>query len=117
MPKPRGKSKIDNMERDDGVTPEQTYLNRRTFMRAGVLVATTLATATVYRRLNRVGAGNTKQARIANVIAAPTTGPSSSGFTTTETRTPLTDITHYNNFYEFSTDKEAVAEAAANFIS
>jgi sulfoxide reductase catalytic subunit YedY len=27
----------------------------------------------------------------------------------------LQDITHYNNFYEFSTDKEGVAAAAANF--
>ena len=29
--------------------------------------------------------------------------------------TPYETITHYNNFYEFSTEKEAVAELAANF--
>jgi sulfoxide reductase catalytic subunit YedY len=32
-----------------------------------------------------------------------------------EPQTPFDDITHYNNFYEFSTDKESVAPAAANF--
>ena len=32
-----------------------------------------------------------------------------------DTPTPYESITHYNNFYEFSTDKEAVAELAANF--
>ena len=37
------------------------------------------------------------------------------GFRAADPATSLEDITHYNNFYEFSTDKEAVAEAAANF--
>lgn len=34
------------------VTPENIYLNRRTFMKAGVLAATTVATGLVYRKLN-----------------------------------------------------------------
>ena len=38
-----------------------------------------------------------------------------SGFRVADTETSLEDITHYNNFYEFSTDKEGVAPAAANF--
>ena len=37
------------------------------------------------------------------------------GFRATDKATSFQDITHYNNFYEFSTDKEAVAEAAAKF--
>jgi sulfoxide reductase catalytic subunit YedY len=32
-----------------------------------------------------------------------------------EPQTPVQDVTHYNNFYEFSTDKERVASAAASF--
>ena len=32
-----------------------------------------------------------------------------------DTPTPYETITHYNNFYEFSTEKEAVAELAAHF--
>jgi sulfoxide reductase catalytic subunit YedY len=36
---------------------------------------------------------------------------------TTEKQTSFEDITNYNNFYEFSTDKRAVAEAAQNFVT
>ena len=34
------------------ITPESAYLNRRAFIRAGVLAASTLATGLVYRQLN-----------------------------------------------------------------
>ena len=34
------------------ITPENVYLNRRNFMKAGVLAGTTVATGWVYRRLN-----------------------------------------------------------------
>ena len=36
-------------------------------------------------------------------------------FAWTNRRRRFEDITHYNNFYEFSTDKEGVAPAAAGF--
>jgi len=35
-----------------------------------------------------------------------------SAYTLADEKTPLKDITHYNNFYEFSTDKEGPAELA-----
>ena len=38
-----------------------------------------------------------------------------SNYTVDETRTPFEDITRYNNFYEFSTDKEGPAIYAKNF--
>ena len=31
--------------------------------------------------------------------------------------TPLESVGNYNNFYEFTTDKEAVAAAAAKFVT
>ena len=40
-----------------------------------------------------------------------------SNFNTDEELTPYTDVTTYNNFYEFSTDKRGPAELAKNFIS
>jgi methionine sulfoxide reductase catalytic subunit len=40
-----------------------------------------------------------------------TAGP----FGTSEKQTPLQDITHYNNYYEFSTDKYEPADLAKNF--
>ncbi|HEX8798552.1 MAG TPA: protein-methionine-sulfoxide reductase catalytic subunit MsrP, partial [Terriglobales bacterium] len=36
-------------------------------------------------------------------------------FSTTEKQTPFNDITHYNNYYEFSTDKYEPADLAKNF--
>ncbi|HEX8522504.1 MAG TPA: protein-methionine-sulfoxide reductase catalytic subunit MsrP [Tepidisphaeraceae bacterium] len=111
------------MKKVDRVTPESTYLNRRTFMRGGILAATTLVTATVYRKLNGIPATQSPTRKLANLSTAPspTTSPSTqrylSAFRTDETPTPLADITHYNNFYEFSTDKQEVAEVAAKFVS
>ncbi len=31
--------------------------------------------------------------------------------------TPLLNVSNYNNFYEFTTNKESVASAAAGFVS
>ncbi len=42
-------------------------------------------------------------------------GLQKSSFSTTEKETPYKDVTNYNNFYEFSTDKYEPAEAAKNF--
>ena len=113
------------MRNEDEPTPEHLYLNRRTLMKAGVLAATTVATGFVYRRLN---APSTRVARTKKLdlagsdeatteVAAATTaaGPGNSGFHVDEPMTSLQDITHYNNFYEFSTDKDGVADPAAKF--
>jgi sulfoxide reductase catalytic subunit YedY len=106
------------------ITPESAYLNRRTFLRAVVLAGSVAATGVIYRKLNRVGSGGAQTAKLDNVVAAtaPTTSQGdvpnlASAFTVDEPKTPFESITHYNNFYEFSTDKEAVAEAAARFVT
>jgi sulfoxide reductase catalytic subunit YedY len=102
------------------VTDEEVYLNRRTFMRAGVLAASVAATVWAYRKLNSpplpVATGPTTEPALANVAAAGG-DTAASGFTTSETPTSFQDITHYNNFYEFSTDKESVAAAADGFVT
>ena len=97
----------------DEITDPAVYFNRRTFIRAGILAASAVATSLAYRRLNPVASGTVKTARIDGVITTATND--ASGFRVTEPETSLQDITHYNNFYEFSTDKEGVAPAAANF--
>ncbi|HTV62898.1 MAG TPA: protein-methionine-sulfoxide reductase catalytic subunit MsrP [Verrucomicrobiae bacterium] len=101
------------------VTPSSVYFNRRNFIRAGVLAASAVATGLVYRKLNPVGTDTgpaVKTAEIQDVIKpSATTTNNDSGFTVNEPETSFDDITHYNNFYEFSTDKEEVAVKAANF--
>ncbi len=42
-------------------------------------------------------------------------GIKKSGFSTTETVTPFKDVSNYNNYYEFSTDKYQPAGLAKNF--
>jgi sulfoxide reductase catalytic subunit YedY len=99
------------------ITDESAYLNRRNFMRAGILAATTIATGAVYRQLNRVPGGQVNQPRLTNLIATTQPEEIAKAFHTDEPRTSFQDITHYNNFYEFSTDKEGVADAAAGFVT
>ena len=96
----------------DPITPEHLYFNRRTLMKAGILAASTLATGAVYRALN---APSRKAVTTERIEVTASTAPADSGFRTDEPPTSLENITHYNNFYEFSTDKDAVADAAANF--
>lgn len=98
------------------VTPLEGYLNRRNFLRAGLAAATAVSTGMAYRFLNRPGTAVVETPRLAGVVPA-SESQSGSGFTLDENLTPLASVTGYNNFYEFSTNKEAVAGAAARFVA
>ena len=93
------------------ITPPEVYFNRRRFMRTGLLAASAVATGLVYRRLNRVSLDATEMPPLTGLISAPHVG----GFWVDEPLTPRASILNYNNFYEFSTDKDAVAAASADF--
>jgi sulfoxide reductase catalytic subunit YedY len=89
------------------ITEEKSYLNRRNFIRGGMLAGTAGVTATVYRRL-AVPAGSSESATEATYLDRKVDG---------EDLTSYEDITTYNNFYEFSTSKEGVARLARNFTT
>ena len=97
--------------RDSEVTPREVYLNRRAFLRAGLLSATAAGTGLLYRRLNRVDLDTTELPPLPGLVTAP----HADGFWVDEPLTPRASILNYNNFYEFSTDKDGVASAAAGF--
>ena len=78
------------------VTPEQLYFSRRKFL---ALVGT-------------VGLSASLAACGINPSSEPTPASTEN---LTDTLTPLDTITHYNNFYEFSLEKDQVASAAADF--
>jgi sulfoxide reductase catalytic subunit YedY len=131
--------------RGSEVTGETTYVNRRSFMRAGVVAASALATGWIYRELNSPPRAPERQLADLKITlpnaftiepstvpstnpAAPTTREArqpqlaevpenTSGFWAKDPKTSFRDITHYNNFYEFSLDKENVASLAAGFIT
>ena len=100
------------------ITPPSVYFSRRNFMRAGVLTASAVATGLIYRRLNRTAAPLVQTEGLAGLIKAPT-GPAgiASGVWVDEPLTPAQSVSGYNNFYEFTTDKEGVAAAARKFVS
>lgn len=95
------------------ITDPKVYFNRRKFIETGILATSAVATGVVYRQLNHPARGKVKTAKIEGLATTATNG--ASGFHVNEPATSLENITHYNNFYEFSTDKEGVAAAAANF--
>ena len=97
------------------ITPPALYFNRRLVMRGGILAASALGTGWLYRRLNRTSFVATTTPRLAGLPATPDATASASGFVVDEPMTSQAAITHYNNFYEFSTDKDGVADRAAGF--
>lgn len=89
----RFKSNIPSSE----ITPKEVYLSRRDILKA---------------------AGFTGLAALLAACAPKVaSSPSAPGAAQMDTPNTLEDITHYNNYYEFSTDKVAVADLAADFKS
>jgi sulfoxide reductase catalytic subunit YedY len=97
------------------ITAPSLYFSRRNFIKTGVVAASAVATGLVYRKLNHVGTTTVDTPAIAGLQTVSADTNADSGFHATDAQTPFKDITHYNNFYEFSTDKEAVADASAAF--
>jgi len=93
--------------RSSEITPKTLYLNRRSFLAGAALAGTAAATGFRLRKVaspsDTVLAGN----KIDGIQKSP--------FSTGETITPYKDVTHYNNYYEFSTEKEEPAQLAKNF--
>jgi len=89
------------------ITPKSHYMSRRQFM-SGAAVFSAAAAVGAYEL--------TKTANPSEVVRANTKLTTvKSQHDTTETPTPYKDITNYNNFYEFSTDKYGPADLARKF--
>lgn len=99
------------------ITDQKVYLNRRSFVRGAILAGTVTGTGLLYRALNPPPAVVEERSKIAGVVQAPTDEAVRSGFKVNETLTSFADITNYNNFYEFSTEKRSVASAARGFVT
>src|SRR5712675_1398728 len=88
------------------VTPKNLYFNRRNFLRG----------------LGIAGAATVIGERFASILSHPGSIHAStklstvkSNYTVGEKVTPENDVTHYNNFYEFGTDKGDPAKNAQDF--
>ena len=89
------------------ITPKILYLNRRKFLAEAAMAGAAAA----------IGVGLKETISPSTTVSAGNKidGVKKSALSTTETVTPYKDVTHYNNYYEFSTEKDEPAELAKNF--
>ncbi len=81
------------------ITPEQVWVNRRTLLASGLGMAAAGLTGGAAR-------AQAKELTGLDYRVAPEAPPGG------EALTPFADVTHYNNFYEFGTDKSDPAQYA-----
>ena len=88
------------------ITPKETYFNRRSFLRG----------------LGIAGAATVVGDRFSSLLSPPTTALAGTKLTTIKSNYRVdekisseNDVTHYNNFYEFGSDKGDPAKNAQNF--
>ncbi|MFQ5399486.1 MAG: protein-methionine-sulfoxide reductase catalytic subunit MsrP [Anaerolineae bacterium] len=97
------------------ITPRHLYLSRRKFMQG----TAALAGGTLLAACSSLAPEEPAAEAPETASSAPTSAPTvSTGSGTDELGDPVNsyeEITHYNNFYEFTTDKEKVAEMAAGY--
>ena len=92
--------------RGEQVTPQAVYVQRRQFLQAaGGAVAAGLASAPAFAQTT-AGPGRLRP--------LPGSKSAVSGALTMEKPTPYTDVSSYNNFYEFGTDKSDPARRAGS---
>jgi sulfoxide reductase catalytic subunit YedY len=92
--------------RSSEITPKFLYVSRRSFIASAAALAGAAAAGKkaveLFSPKESVEAGNKLQY-------------TESKYNTTEKETPYKDVTTYNNFYEFSTDKSGPSELAGRF--
>ncbi len=93
--------------RSSEITSKSLYLNRRKFLAGAAIAGVAAATGVGLREVVTPSTTVLAGAKIDGIKKSP--------LSTTETVTPYKDVTHYNNYYEFSTSKDEPAELAKNF--
>jgi sulfoxide reductase catalytic subunit YedY len=92
------------------ITPEQLYLNRRDFIKGLGIVS---ASALVLAACNGQSASTKQPTESVGLETATSTSEDELG----DSLTSFEAITNYNNFYEFSLDKEKVASLSKDFVT
>jgi methionine sulfoxide reductase catalytic subunit len=96
------------------ITDRKVYLSRRNFMRGAALAATTFATGVIYKQLL---APQLEPATPAGRVEPGAQSAPKSWGLPGEEATPYKDVTSYNNFYEFGTDKYSPARRAQSLVT
>lgn len=99
-------------EQVENITPEETYLNRKQFLKALGVAGVSAAVLAACQNKPFI-AGEDIPSEATSAVDNPQTSAS-----TDELGDPLTSfdsVTNYNNYYEFTTDKQGVAKLAKDF--
>ncbi|MCB1079009.1 MAG: protein-methionine-sulfoxide reductase catalytic subunit MsrP [Verrucomicrobiae bacterium] len=97
------------------ITPEETFQNRRAWMKSAIWGGSLLTTAGLYEAFKPRPKVEYNGAELVTVNEADDSWLT--GLGSEETPNTFEQIAGYNNFYEFSTDKSAVAAKARNFVT
>ena len=103
-------SRTPNDIKPSEITSESAYLNRRRFIQAGIAAGSLAATGLLYRTFSPAASTQVATPEIGDV--KPSASPASE-----LTKNTYEEITNYNNFYEFSTSKSAVAAKAQSLVT
>jgi sulfoxide reductase catalytic subunit YedY len=94
--------------RSSEITSKTSYINRRQFMTGAVAAGAALAGGFVLRR-------NLESTPTVEAAGTKLSGIVKSQYSTSEKPTSFKDITNYNNYYEFSTDKYEPSGMSSHF--
>jgi sulfoxide reductase catalytic subunit YedY len=89
------------------ITPKSLYLDRRKFLTGAALAGAAVTAGAGLSQVLSPSAAVQANAKIDGIQKSP--------FSTSETITPYKDVSNYNNYYEFSTDKYEPAGLAKDF--
>ena len=103
-------SRTPNDIKPSEITSESAYLNRRRFIQASIAAGSLAATGLLYRTFSPAASTQVATPEIGDV--KPSASPASE-----LTKNTYEEITNYNNFYEFSTSKSAVAAKAQSLVT
>jgi methionine sulfoxide reductase catalytic subunit len=108
---------VSGSELANEVTPYSLYKNRRRFLKGAIAVGSVGATVATYRYFNPVRHMELQTAEISDLASNKLSleEQRSLGYAVDDPLTRETDIISYNNFYEFTTDKNGVADVAKGF--
>src|SRR6266567_4813191 len=93
--------------RSSEITSRDLYLNRRKFLGTAAIAGAAAATG--------FGVTEWLSGSLVAYAGEKIAGIQKSPLSTSEKITAYNDVTHYNNYYEFSTEKEEPADLAKNF--
>jgi sulfoxide reductase catalytic subunit YedY len=93
--------------RSSEITPKDVFLNRRKFLTGAAIAGAAATTGFGLKDLLAPSTAAFAGEKIEGIQKSP--------LSISDKLTPMNDVTHYNNYYEFSTEKQEPAELAKNF--